>query len=114
MFVIICVLYCRVAFGGIQPERLNAEGFSPSAFSRGLIVSATPGIPAPLKKASGGREISCHGSRFSRSSLSLQSESDAVALLKKTDENYYNKRQILTFVVERKNRSVEEVNHAFF
>ena len=68
MFVIICVLYCRVAFGGIQPERLNAEGFSPSAFSRGLSVSATPGIPAPLKKASGGREISCHGSRFSRSS----------------------------------------------
>ena len=50
MFVIICVLYCRVAFGGIQPERLNAEGFSPSAFSRGLSVSATPGIPAPLKK----------------------------------------------------------------
>ena len=50
----------------------------------------------------------------SRLSLRLQSESDAVALLKKTDENYYNKRQILTFVVERKNRSVEEVNHAFF
>ena len=68
MFVIICVLYCRVAFVGIQPERLNAEGFSPSALSRGLSVSATPGIPAPLKKASGGREISCHGSRFSRSS----------------------------------------------
>ena len=50
----------------------------------------------------------------SRLPLSLQSESDAVALLKKTDENYYNKRQIFTFVVERKNRSVEEVNHASF
>ena len=28
---------------GIQPERLNAEGDSPSALSRGLSVSATPG-----------------------------------------------------------------------
>ena len=28
---------------GIQPERLNAEGDSPSACSRGLSVSATPG-----------------------------------------------------------------------
>ena len=29
--------------GGNQPERLNAEGNSPSACSRGLSVSATPG-----------------------------------------------------------------------
>ena len=49
-FVIICVLYCRVAFVGIQPERLNAEGFSPSALSRGLSVSATPGIPTTPKE----------------------------------------------------------------
>ena len=28
---------------GIQPERLNAEGDSPSALSRGLSVSAAPG-----------------------------------------------------------------------
>ena len=28
---------------GIQPERLNAEGDSPSARSRGLSISATPG-----------------------------------------------------------------------
>ena len=36
--------------GGIQPERLNAEGFSPSALSRGLSVSATPGAVSPLEK----------------------------------------------------------------
>ena len=53
---------------GIQPERLNAEGFSPSAFSRGLSVSATPGIHAIKRKASEGRESSRRGSRFSRSS----------------------------------------------
>ena len=35
---------------GIQPERLNAEGFSPSALSRGLSVSATPGAVSPLEK----------------------------------------------------------------
>ena len=29
---------------GIQPERLNAEGFSPSALSRGWSVSVTPGM----------------------------------------------------------------------
>ena len=28
----------------IQPERLNAEGDSPSAFSRGWSVSVTPGM----------------------------------------------------------------------
>ena len=33
-----------------RPERLNAEGDSPSALSRGLSVSATPGIPAPQEK----------------------------------------------------------------
>ena len=54
---------------GIQPERLNAEGDSPSALSRGLSVSATPGIPTtPKRKASGGRESSRRGSRYSRSS----------------------------------------------
>ena len=36
-----------IGCGGIQPERLNAEGFSPSALSRGLSDSATPGIHAP-------------------------------------------------------------------
>ena len=35
---------------GNQPERLNAEGFSPSALSRGLSVSATPGIPTTPKE----------------------------------------------------------------
>ena len=49
-FVIICVLYCRVAFVGIQPERLNAEGFSPSALSLGWSDSATPGTIAPKEK----------------------------------------------------------------
>ena len=70
-FVIICVLYCRVAFVGIQPERLNAEGFSPSALSRGWSVSATPGVPAIIVKASGRRENSCQGSRYSRFSNAL-------------------------------------------
>ena len=53
---------------GIQPERLNAEGFSPSALSRGLSVSATPGMPSSSRKASERRENSRQGSRFSRSS----------------------------------------------
>ena len=35
---------------GIQPERLNAEGDSPSALSR-VSVSATPGIPTIKRKA---------------------------------------------------------------
>ena len=35
---------------GIQPERLNAEGDSPSALSRGLSVSAAPGAVSPLEK----------------------------------------------------------------
>ena len=68
----------------------------------------------PLHDASGGREYHFPPRQNSCPSISLKSESDAVALLKKTDENYYNKRQIFTFVVERKNRSAEEVNHAAF
>ena len=36
---IIAAMVCE----GIQPERLNAEGDSPSALSRGLSVSATLG-----------------------------------------------------------------------
>ena len=36
---IIAAMVCE----GIQPERLNAEGFSPSALSRGVSVSATLG-----------------------------------------------------------------------
>ena len=36
---------------GNQPERLNAEGNSPSACSRGLSASATPGIPTTPKKS---------------------------------------------------------------
>ena len=75
-FVIICVLYCRVAFVGIQPERLNAEGFSPSALSRGWSVSATPGVPAIIVKASGRRESSCQGSRYSRSSRITVGDND--------------------------------------
>ena len=43
---IITVMVCEV----IQPERLNAEGFSPSALSRGVSVSATPGIPTTPKE----------------------------------------------------------------
>ena len=39
-----------MAFGGIQPERLNAEGFSPSARSRGWSVSATPGTLTTKEK----------------------------------------------------------------
>ena len=37
---------------GIQPERLNAEGFSPSAFSRGWSVSVTLGMQGNKEKAS--------------------------------------------------------------
>ena len=43
---IITAMVCEV----IQPERLNAEGFSPSALSRGVSVSATPGIPTTPKQ----------------------------------------------------------------
>ena len=43
---IIAAMVCE----GIQPERLNAEGDSPSALSRGLSVSATPGIPTTPKE----------------------------------------------------------------
>ena len=59
------VIVCSGAEGN-QPERLNAEGVSPSALSRGLSVSATPGILSSPRK--GGRESSRYGSRFSRSS----------------------------------------------
>ena len=44
---VICFYCCR---GGIQPERLNAEGFSPSALSLGWSDSATPGTIAPKEK----------------------------------------------------------------
>ena len=64
----LCLL-CRGGMRGIQPERLNAEGDSPSALSRGLSVSATPGKPSsPPRKASERRESSRRGSRYSRSS----------------------------------------------
>ena len=46
----LCLL-CRGGMRGIQPERLNAEGDSPSALSRGLSVSATPGTPTSTKKS---------------------------------------------------------------
>ena len=45
--VVMRLLVCE----GIQPERLNAEGDSPSALSRGVSVSATPGIPTIKRKA---------------------------------------------------------------
>ena len=35
---------------GVQPERLKAEGGSPSARSRGWSVSATPGTPTTKEK----------------------------------------------------------------
>ena len=35
---------------GIQPERLNAEGDSLSALSRGCSASATPGMPVLKEK----------------------------------------------------------------
>ena len=46
---VICCGYsvCEVS----QPERLNAEGFSLSALSRGWSVSATPGMPTTPKKS---------------------------------------------------------------
>ena len=43
---------------GNQPERLNAEGFSPSALSRGWSFSATLGMPYAPRKASKRRESS--------------------------------------------------------
>ena len=46
---VICCDY--FACEGIQPERLKAEGFSPSARSRGWSVSATPGMPTSPRKA---------------------------------------------------------------
>ena len=46
---------------GKQPERLNAEGFSPRALSRGWSVSATLGMPAYPRKAYEGRENSRQG-----------------------------------------------------
>ena len=53
---------------GIQPERLNAEGFSPRALSRGWSVSVTLGMQGNKEKASERRENSRLGSRYSRSS----------------------------------------------
>ena len=44
---LIAAINCRE---GIQPERLNAEGDSPSDLSRGLVVIATPGIPTIKRK----------------------------------------------------------------
>ena len=52
--MIISVYYCG---WGIQPERLNAEGDSPSALSRGLSVSATPGMPSSSRKAKDARTV---------------------------------------------------------
>ena len=46
---------------GVQPERLNAEGFSPRALSRGWSVSATLGMPYDPRKASERRESSRQG-----------------------------------------------------
>ena len=47
-----------IGCGGIQPERLNAEGFSPRALSRGLSVSVTLGMHGNKEKASERRESS--------------------------------------------------------
>ena len=66
-----CVNLCFLKRGGgdgIQPERLNAEGDSLRALSRGWSVSVTPGIPSSPRKASERRESSSRGSRYSRSS----------------------------------------------
>ena len=50
-----------IGCGGIQPERLNAEGFSPRALSRGWSVSATLGMQGNKEKASERRESSRQG-----------------------------------------------------
>ena len=44
---IFVAIICSV---GIQPERLNAEGDSLSAFSRGWSISVTPGMPVLKEK----------------------------------------------------------------
>ena len=67
LFVTTCG-YAVMGMRGIQPERLNAEGDSPSALSRGLSVRATPGKPSSPRKASGGRECCRRGKWYSRSS----------------------------------------------
>ena len=46
MRIFVAIICCV----GIQPERLNAEGDSLSACSRGWSVSATPGIPTTPKE----------------------------------------------------------------
>ena len=54
IIVFVCAMFVLSVFntvaGGIQPERLNAEDFSPSARGRGWSVSATPGTIAPKEK----------------------------------------------------------------
>ena len=54
IIVFVCAMFVLSVFntvaGGIQPERLNAEGDSPSAFSLGWSDSATPGTIAPKEK----------------------------------------------------------------
>ena len=64
----ICVLYYTRGLRGIQPERLNAEGDSLSARSRGLSVSATPRNHLTQEMASGRRENSRQSKWYSRSS----------------------------------------------
>ena len=44
--VVMRLLVCEA----IQPERLNAESDSPSAFSRGWSISVTPGMPVLKEK----------------------------------------------------------------
>ena len=65
-----------------RPERSNARA-KRVARSRGCSVSVTLGNMTPLHDASERREYHFPPRQNSRPSLSLQSESDAVALLKK-------------------------------
>ena len=62
---------------GNQPERLNAEGNSPSARSRGWSVSVTLGMPYDPRKASERRE----SSRQKTSVKSVKSVRDKIRML---------------------------------
>ena len=56
--------------GGNQPERLNAEGFSPSARSRGWSVIATHGMPAiPGKEKDANQRVTISFSEAARRSF---------------------------------------------
>ena len=59
------VFYAVAACESIQPERLNAEGDSPSALSRGLSEAQPLEHRQPQRKASEGRECYSFNRDFS-------------------------------------------------